>query len=151
MRPWLALIVAVAASLVLVGAYRAAGGGSYAPHHPKSPCAARHWGDISGLDSAENELALSALDGAACTLHVSAADLALGLADSGSLRRFQAEHGISNLELAAAAKDGVVRAFSDGERSGAIDSTLASILEEGAKAVPESWLVDQAKRVLGAG
>jgi hypothetical protein len=151
MRPWLTLVVAVVASVFLVGAYRVAGGGDYAPHHPRSPCLPRHWGDVNGLDSAENELALSALDGAACSLHMSAADLALALGQPGSLRQFQRDHGISDLELAAAAKDGVVRAFSDGEKSGAIDSTVASILEAGANAVPESWLVDQAKRVLGAG
>jgi hypothetical protein len=150
-RQWLTLVIAVAASVVLVGAYKGAGGGDYAPHKPKSPCQPRHWGNVSSLDDAENELALSALDGAACTLHVSAADLALAFASRSSLERFKSEHGISNLELAAAAKDGVTRAFSDGEKSGAIDSTLAGILEAGAKHLPESWLVDQAKRLLNTG
>jgi len=53
-------------------------------------------------------------------------------------------------QLAAAAKTGIVRAFADGERAGEIDSTLAGILQAGAQAVPEKWLIDQARQVLEA-
>jgi hypothetical protein len=150
MRSWHALVGAIAVSLVLVTGYRAAGGGSYAPHRPASPCLPHHWTAVSSLDAAENNLALSTLDGAACHLHTSAADLALALASSQTLAQFQRARRISDVDLAAAAKSGIVRAFADGERAGEIDSTLAGILQAGAQAVPEKWLVDQARRVLEA-
>jgi hypothetical protein len=150
MRSWHVLVAAIAVSLVLVGGYRAAGGGSYAPKRPASPCLPHHWAPVSSLDAAENDLALSTLDGAACHLHTSAADLALALASTHTLEHFQHARRISDVELAAAAKSGIVRAFADGERAGEIDSTLAGILQAGAQAVPEKWLVDQARQLLEA-
>ena len=150
MRSWHVLVGAVAVSLVLVGGYRVAGGGSYAPQRPASPCLPHHWAAVSSLDAAENDLALSTLDGAACHLHTSAANLALALASSHTLEQFQHARRISDVDLAAAAKSGIVRAFADGERAGAIDSTLAGILQAGAQAVPEKWLADQARRLVEA-
>ena len=150
MRSWHVLVAAIAVSLVLVGGYRAAGGGSYAPKRPASPCLPHHWSSVSSLDATENDLALSTLDGAACHLHTSAADLALALASTHTLEQFQHARGISDVELGAAAKAGIVRAFADGERAGEIDSTLAGILQAGAQAVPEKWLADQARQLLGA-
>jgi hypothetical protein len=150
MRSWHALVAAIAVSLLLVTGYRAAGGGSYAPQRPASPCLPHHWTAVSSLDAAENDLALSTLDGAACHLHTSAADLALALANPQTLAQFQRARRISDVDMAAAAKSGIVRAFADGERSGDIDSTLAGILQAGAQAVPEKWLADQARRLLEA-
>jgi hypothetical protein len=150
MRSWHVLVGAIAVSLVLVAGYRVAGGGSYAPKRPASPCLPHHWAPVSGLDAAENDLALSTLDGAACHLHTSAADLALALASTHTLQQFQHARGISDVELAAAAKSGIVRAFADGERAGEIDSTLAGILQAGAQAVPEKWLADQARQLVEA-
>jgi hypothetical protein len=150
MRSWLAFAAAVAVALVLVTGYRMAGGGSYAPKRPASPCLPHRWSPVSSLDAAENDLALSTLDGAACHLHMSAANLALALADPGTLARFQRIHRISDVQLGAAARSGIVRAFADGERSGEIDSTLAGILQAGAQAVPETWLADQARQLLKA-
>jgi hypothetical protein len=149
MRRWLPLAAAIAVSLVLVTGYRVAGGGSYAPKRPASPCLPHHWAPVSSLDAAENDLAVSTLDGAACQLHTSAADLALAFANSRTLGQFQRARRISDAQLAAAAKTGIVRAFADGARSGEIDSTLASILQAGARALPEQWLADQARRLLG--
>jgi hypothetical protein len=148
MRSWQALVAAVAVSLVLVGAYRAAGGGSYAPQRPASPCLPHRWAPISSLNAAENDLALSTLDGAACHLHTSAADLALALASQHTLKQFQHARRISDVALAAAAKSGIVRAFADGERAGQIDSTVAGILQAGAQALPQKWLADQARHLL---
>ena len=146
---WAAPVAALAAAAALVGGYHAAGGGGYTPSGVPSPCRPRHWPPVSGLTAIENELALSAIDGAACRLHTPAADLALALGDVGSLRRFQASHHISDAELVDAARLGAQRAFADGERSGAIDATLATLLQAGAQAVPKSWLLDQARRALG--
>ena len=123
---------------------------SGAPKRPASPCLPHHWSSVSSLDAAENDLAISTLDGAACHLHTSAADLALALASTHTLEQFQHARGISDVELGAAAKAGIVRAFADGERAGEIDSTLAGILQAGAQAVPEKWLADQARQLLGA-
>lgn len=142
------MIAAALVALLLVGGYRLAGGGGYRPSTVPSPCLGRHWGPVNSLGSAENELALSALDGAACRLHTSAADLALALGDNRSLAQFQTAHHISNTELAAATQAGVDQAISDGERSGAIDSTVATVLRYAVGALPEHWLLDQAKQLL---
>ena len=148
MRPLVTLGLALLLSVALVLGYRASGGGSYKPARIASPCVPRHWRSITSLDTAENEVALSALDGAACRLHTSAADLALALADPTILRQFQAEHQISGTDLAAAAQAGVVRALADGRRSGAIDGTVADVLQAAADVVPQSWLLNQARRLL---
>jgi len=52
MRRWLPLAAAIAVSLVLVTGYRVAGGGSYAPKRPASPCLPHHWAPVSSLDAA---------------------------------------------------------------------------------------------------
>lgn len=148
MRPPVTLGLALLLSLALVLGYRAAGGGSYTPARVASPCLPRHWRPITGLGTAENEVALSALDGAACRLHTSAADLALALANPPMLQRFQAAHNISDADLASAAQAGVIRALADGRRSGRLDATLADVLQAAAQAVPRSWLLDQARQLL---
>jgi len=148
MRPVVALGLALLVSVALVLGYRASGGGSYKPARVASPCLPRRWRPITGLGTAENEVALSALDGASCRLHTSAADLALALANPPMLQRFQAAHNISDADLAAAAQAGIVRAFADGRRSGVLDATLAEVLQAAAQAAPRGWLLDQARQLL---
>ena len=81
-------VAALVAAIALVGAYLALGGRDYAPASVPSACAPRHWHHVGSFTDLENEVALSALDGAACHLHVSQASLALAFTSTSRLRRF---------------------------------------------------------------
>ena len=63
---------AIAASLVLVAIYLAAGGACYAPAKTQDPCKHRAWPNPEGLQQILQQFTLSALDGAACKLGVRA-------------------------------------------------------------------------------
>ncbi len=83
-----------AAVLVLVGLYLALGGASYAPAKVADPCAPRSWRSPQGFEAVAEQIVLSALDGAACQLHVSREDMVLALAnpDSRAAVRPRAQH-----------------------------------------------------------
>jgi hypothetical protein len=72
-----AIACSAAAVLILVGAYLALGGASYAPAKVADPCAPRDWRNPQGLQAVAEQIVLSALDGAACELHVSREEIVL--------------------------------------------------------------------------
>ncbi|MEX2613552.1 MAG: hypothetical protein WD380_08230, partial [Gaiellaceae bacterium] len=83
--PLLAALGAVAAVLV---PYLALGGASYEPTPVADPCVVRDWRDPRGVQTVLEQVALSALDGAACELGVSREDLVLAVRDEASLDAF---------------------------------------------------------------
>ena len=82
-RPRVLVVGAVIASLALVLTSLALGGASYEPKPVQDPCAPRPWRSPEGLDQIAQQLTLSALDGAACELHVSRETLVLALGTAG--------------------------------------------------------------------
>jgi hypothetical protein len=142
-------LAAVAASAALVGAYLALGGRSYAPAAVPDPCTPRHWHAVHNLSDIENEVALSALDGAACRLGVSQPTLALAFTSTDRLDRFEADHHLSSAQVADATKAGLLRAISDGQRSGAINGIEAFVLRTAADQVPEDQLIRLVRGLLG--
>lgn len=132
--------VAIAASLVLVFAYLAAGGSSYEPAKVQDPCKDRPWRNPEGIEQIAEQFSLSALDGAACELGVSRETLARALATPSSRERFTRRYGIDDAELAKAIRAGLIRAVDDAERAGAINSFLAAPLRATLRQIP----VDQA-------
>ena len=140
---------ALLTALALVGAYLALGGHDYAPASVPSPCAPRHWHHVSSFGDLENEVALSALDGAACRLHVSQPSLALAFTGTSRLRAFARRHGLSTLEIAAAVRSGVERAISDGQRAGAINEVESLLLREATDHLPVDQLIRLVRGVLG--
>src|SRR4029079_18989381 len=90
----------IAVSLVLVLAYLAAGGSDYAPAKTQDPCKPREWRNPEGLQQIGEQVSLSALDGAACKLHVSRETLAQALATEESRQKFLDRYDISDAELA---------------------------------------------------
>jgi hypothetical protein len=132
---------ALVAAVALVAAYLALGGRSYAPASVPSPCAARHWRHVASFGDLENEVALSALSGAACRLHVSQGSLALAFTSTDRLRAFARRHGLSTLEVAAAARDGLERAISDGQRSGAVGDVEAVLLRAAFHHIPTDQII----------
>jgi hypothetical protein len=131
---------AIAASLLLVVVYLAAGGSSYEPAKTQDPCKPRPWTDPEGLQQIAQQFSLSALDGAACELGVSRETLARALATPAARERFAQRYGIDDAELARAIRAGLLRAIDDAERAGALSPFLGAPLRATVRQIP----VDQA-------
>lgn len=136
MRGRLLVIGAVLASLVLVGAYLAAGGSSYEPEKVQNPCQPRPWSNPQSLSEIANQFTVSALDGAACQLGVSRETLARALASPESRKRFTAKYGIDDEKLARAIRAGLVRAVDDAEEAGALSPIIGVPLRGTLQRIP---------------
>ncbi|HEX5984867.1 MAG TPA: hypothetical protein VFY69_11730, partial [Solirubrobacterales bacterium] len=135
-RGTLLIVAAVIASLLLVGAYLAAGGSSYEPKQVQNPCKPREWSDPQGLGEIANQFSISALDGAACQLGVTRETLAQYLFTEQGRERFQERFGITDAKLARAIRAGLVRAIDDAEEAGALSPLLAAPLRETVQRIP---------------
>jgi len=131
---------AIAASLVLVVIYLAAGGASYEPTPVADPCAPRDWTEPHSLEEDAQQFLLSALDGAACELGVSRETLAAALPTEETREEFAAERGIDDAELEQAIQAGVVRAIDDAQDAGQVNPLVA----EGLRAIASNLPVDEA-------
>jgi hypothetical protein len=146
------VIGSIVASLVLVGAYLAAGGSSYEPKQVQNPCEPREWRDPQGLQELAQQFSLSALDGAACQLGVTRETLARALATPEARERFKERYGIDDEKLARAIRAGLVRAVDDAEEAGALSPILAVPLRETVQRVPLDEaieLINDAEDLLG--
>jgi hypothetical protein len=130
------VIGAVVASLVLVGAYLAAGGSSYEPEKVQNPCKPRPWTNPQTLGQIANQFTISALDGAACKLGVTREALARALATPEGRERFKKRYGITDAKLAAAIRAGLLRAVSDAEEAGALSPLLGAPLRATLRNIP---------------
>jgi hypothetical protein len=130
------IVVAMVASLGLVGAYLAAGGASYTPAQTQDPCDPRPWRDPEGLEQIAEQFSLSALDGAACELGVTRERLARALATPESRERFMQRFGVDDAELARAIRAGLLRAVDDAEQAGALSPVLAGPMREALRRIP---------------
>ena len=144
-----AIAWSTAAVAVLVLAYLALGGASYAPAKVADPCATRDWRGPNGFQEVAQQIVLSALDGAACDLHVSREDMVLALASKDSREQFVRAHGISNQRLEQLIHDGLVRSIDDAENAGALNSTLADLFRSVVARVPLDELFNLVDRLRG--
>lgn len=152
MRGRVLILGAIAASAVLVGAYLAAGGASYAPAKTQNPCKPRPWSNPQSLGEIANQFTNSALDGAACQLGVSRETLARALASPESRKRFAEKYGITDVKLAKAVRAGLLRAVNDAEEAGALSPLLATPLRATLQRIPLKEaieLIQDAKSLLG--
>jgi hypothetical protein len=131
-----AIAAAAALSLVLVAAYLALGGASYAPAKVADPCASRDWRDPSGLSEVAEQIVLSALDGAACELGASREEVVLAFDSRDELERFAREHGIDDEELEEVVRSGLLRAIDDAERAKALNTGVADQLRSVVRRIP---------------
>jgi hypothetical protein len=138
------VIASIVASLVLVGAYLAAGGSSYEPEKVQDPCQPRAWSNPQSLGQIANQFTVSALDGAACQLGVSREVLARALATPEGRERFKQRYDITDAKLAKAVRAGLVRAVDDAEEAGALPSLLAGPLRQAVQSIP----LDQAIEII---
>jgi hypothetical protein len=135
-RGFLLVIGAIVASMVLVGAYLAAGGSSYEPKKVQDPCEPREWTNPQGIGEIANQFSISALDGAACQLGVSRETLARALATPEARERFTERYGITDEKLARAIRAGLLRAVDDAEEAGALSPLLAVPLRQTLQRIP---------------
>ena len=89
------VVASIVVSLLLIGAYLAAGGSSYEPKKVQDPCNPRPWSNPQTLGQIANQFTTSALDGAACQLGVSREALARALATPEGRERFKQRYGIT--------------------------------------------------------
>jgi hypothetical protein len=132
------IAAAIAASALVIGVYLIAGGSSYEPTPVADPCQPRAWTSPDSPEETAEQFFLSALDGAACELHVSRESLVVALATPENRAEFAADQGITGTELEAAVRAGLVRAIDDAERAGAITPVVASGLRATAAQLPLS-------------
>lgn len=134
------LVAAIVASLVLCGAYVAAGG-PVGPDKAADPCDARPWTNPGDLEEAAQQFALSAADGAACELGVSREELTRALANDETRQQFMDEHGLSDADLEDALRAGLNRAVDDAEAAGALSPLAAAGIRVAIKAMPMSVMI----------
>lgn len=152
MRGRVLVIGSIVASLVLVGAYLAAGGSSYEPEKVQDPCKPRPWSNPQSLGEIANQFTISALDGAACKLGVSREALARALATPEGRERFTEKYGIDDEKLAKAIRAGLLRAVDDAEEAGALNPILAVPLRETLQQIPLEQaieIINNARGLLG--
>jgi hypothetical protein len=143
------LLAAIAAVVAVVVPYVALGGGSYEPTPVADPCLKREWRDPGDLQAVLEQVALSALDGAACELGSSREDLVLALRDEKSLDAFAAEHDVNRTDAEQALQDGLRRAIEEAEAAGALPGFVASLIARAVKAVPPWLILETLERVRG--
>lgn len=136
MRGKLLVLGSVLASLLLVGAYLAAGGSSYTPEKTRNPCEPRPWTNPQSLGQIANQFSISALDGAACQLGVSREKLAQALASPEARERFAKRYGIDDEKLTRAIRAGLLRAVGDAEENGALSPLIGVPLRETLQRIP---------------
>jgi hypothetical protein len=144
-----AIVWAAAASLALIGVYLALGGASYAPARVADPCAPRDWRNPEGLQQTAEQIVLSALDGAACKLHVTREDMVLAFSSRASLARFARQHHVSTQQLDELVRAGLMRSIDDAENAGALNSTVADLLRGLVRRFPIEQLIELLQQLPG--
>lgn len=142
------LAAAIACAAALIGAYLALGGATYNPLAPADPCEPRAE-PVEERDLAE-DLALSALDGAACSLRVPREQLALALVTPEERAEFADRYNLSDDAIEAAVDAGVERAIDDAEADGRLSSFEAALLREATGALPTELVIDALQSSEGA-
>ncbi len=141
------LLLAIGAVAALLLTYLALGGASYAPTPVADPCVTREWRDPGDLQAVLEQIALSALDGAACELGVSREELVLALRDDASLDAFAERHGLARADAERALQDGLTRAVDDAEEAGALPGFVASVVRRAVEGLPPWLLLDLLERL----
>jgi hypothetical protein len=134
------LAAALIATVAVIGSYLALGGASYKPLDVADPCDPR--AEATEDRGLLEDIALSALDGAACSLRVPREELALALATPESRVTFGDEYNLSDEAIEAAVETGLDRAISDAQDEGRIGSFEAGLLRSAADAVPTGLVID---------
>jgi hypothetical protein len=148
-RPVTVLVAAIVASAALIGTYLAFGGASYKPVAVADPCKPRPIEKPEGRGEVLQQVALSALDGAACELGVSREELTLALANQSSRERFLREHRVTDQVFEQALRAGLLRAVDDAQRVDAVSGLEASLIRAAIERLPIGVVIDVLQRASG--
>ncbi|HEX5622438.1 MAG TPA: MFS transporter [Solirubrobacteraceae bacterium] len=96
--PWV-IAAAIAAVVLAGGAYIARPSLEPEPVTIANPCRPRHLPSTGGIDGALQDVALTALDRAACRYGSSREELALALVDSSAREAYQRDHGVDPRDI----------------------------------------------------
>jgi hypothetical protein len=143
------LAVAISVSLALIGTYLALGGASYKPVGVADPCKPRPIEKPQGGGEVLQQVALSALDGAACELGVSREDLTLALSNRNSRNRFLRKHRVTDEAFEQVLRAGLLRAVDDARRVDALSDLEASIIRAAIERLPIGVVIDVLERSSG--
>ena len=148
-REGIPLAAAVVAAVALMGTYAALGGASYKPLEVADPCDPRPLSELRQRGGVLEQIGLSALDGAACSLRVPREDLVLALADEQATERFLREHRIGRAGFERALRAGLERAVDDAARTGRISGIEEFLLRQAVERVPIGLLIGALERASG--
>jgi hypothetical protein len=143
------LVAAVVTSVALIGIYLALGGASYEPLAVADPCKPRPITKPEGGGEVLQQVALSALDGAACELGTTREELTLALANRSSRERFLREHRVTDQVFERALRAGLVRAVDDAQRVDALSDLEASVIRAAIERLPIGVVIDVLQRATG--
>ena len=141
------IFVALASVAAVLVPYLALGGASYEPTPVADPCVQREWRDPGGLQEVLEQVALTALDGAACELGVAREDVVLAVRNEESLDEFAREHGISRADTETAVQEGLERAVDEAEEAGSLDGVVASLVANAVESLPPWLILDTLSRL----
>jgi hypothetical protein len=144
----LPVLVAVGASIGVIGAYLIAGGAAYKPLEAADPCDPRPLTVLTERGVLEG-LVLSGLDGAACDLGVSREELTLAFADDAALAAFSERYGVSPQQVENAVRAGLLRAADDAEREGMLPGPAAAAARVAIESAPIGPLLDAFRAIPG--
>ena len=143
------VLLALGASLALMVAYIALGGGRYEPAAVADPCETRTWRDPGGLQETLEQVVLSGLDGAACELGVPREELVLALRNDDTLDAFAERHDISRDDAEEAIGEALGRSIDDAEEAGALPGFVARLVRGITERVPAHLLLELLERLQG--
>jgi hypothetical protein len=141
-------LVALAASIGLIGVYLAFGGATYDPAEVASPCEQRDQALLESRDLFET-IALSSLDGAACELGVDREELAVALGSEEATQEFADAHDIDSTDVENAVRAGLVRSVDDAAAAGKVDGIEETILRQIAEHAPVGPTISALQELTG--
>lgn len=131
----LALLFAAAAALIAIELLR--GASSYGAAKQEDPCTATVEFAGEGLDASLQRIVLSGLNGAACELGATRAELVLSFAPAVAPKPIEWDQET----IERAVRSGLLRAIDDAEERGGIGDLTAAILREIVERAPLDWLI----------
>jgi hypothetical protein len=137
----LAALVAAAAALIVVELVN--GAAEYGTVESADPCTVQEDFPGDGLDATLQRIALSGLNGAACELGVTRAELVLSFAPSVAPKPIEWDD--ETIELAV--RNGLLKAVDDAEERESLPGWAAFILREVVERAPIGWLIDGAQEL----
>ena len=131
----LGALFAAAAALIIVELVR--GAPSYGAVEQEDPCTAVEQFPGEGLDAALQRIVLSGLNGAACELGATRAELILSFAPSVAPKPIEWD----DETIERSVRSGLLNAIEDAEERGDIGDITAAILREVVERAPIDWLI----------